>query len=243
MPTSPKKLIAISDIHGRYDALRSLPLERFLESGYKVLFMGDYVGYGKQCVEVIEYLLALKDRYKDKVIILYGNWEDMLMTALFSTERDERDTMIKIMYSRGFSNEFKRIKQNKDKAKKLQDCMLMSYIDEDYCFTHAGINSGIVDLPKVKLEDIVKVSSKEDILWSMDFLEDDAEEIWRNDLRFVVGHVPVTKLNSDGKAKPFVNGVAIGIDFGASSVKGCLGYIRFDENGNRSYNAVPSIQR
>ena len=74
--TTPKKLIAISDIHGRYDALRKLVDKKLLIDGYKFVFMGDYFGYGKQSIEVIEYLTYLKLKYGDQIVLLYGNWED-----------------------------------------------------------------------------------------------------------------------------------------------------------------------
>ena len=71
------------DIHGQYyDMLRlfeygGLPPE----SNY--LFLGDYVDRGRQGIETICLLFALKVKYPDKVNLLRGNHESGSVTRIY----------------------------------------------------------------------------------------------------------------------------------------------------------------
>lgn len=244
--TTPKKLIAISDIHGRYNALRKLVDEKLFIEGYKFVFMGDYFGYGKQSIEVIEYLTYLKLKYGDQVVLLYGNWEDMIEEALFGDTKEIRNSTIKALYSRGFGDGFKQIKYNQDNLGKVKLFFTLlngrtAYIDGDYCFVHAGVYLPKLETGNCSLEELILSSTIEDALWAFDFIEY-ASNI-DNKYKFVVGHVPVQNITKEkeDKIKPFISGCVIGINFGASKVKGYLGYIKFDENGKFSYKKVPSL--
>ena len=50
----------------------------------KLLFLGDYVDRGPYGPEVILYLLTLKVRYPDKVVLMRGNHESREMTSAFN---------------------------------------------------------------------------------------------------------------------------------------------------------------
>lgn len=279
---TPKKLIAISDIHGSYEALRQLVNEDYLKDGYTIVFMGDYIGYGKQSIEVIQYLIYLKKKYGEQVILLYGNWEDMLQIALFDKNREEKSEKIKVLYKRGFANDFKSINNNFDLKNMFNyffTQLQMYYTVDDYCFVHAGVNIDAL-LNGESLENVLEKSSKEDLLWNLSFIDDlsiiknpfiitnpigeflpndpsikhlyhlhdlFADNIDKTKYNLVVGHVPVQYLAKDleielNTVKPIVFGPVLAIDFGASKPKGhqgYLGYVKFDENGKRTYRTVP----
>ena len=265
--TNPKKLVAIGDIHGRYDALQSLFGEAIFADGYRVVFLGDYVGYGKQNKEVLQYIVYLQKKYPQQVFALWGNWEEMMYQALFNEDSSYRDDYIKVMRSRGFENEFKKLKNDEEIRSIVQqypESLRKFFIDGTFCFSHAGVNVQAVK-QQLPLEEITNLSSLDDLLWDSGFTQKMVKV--RVPYTFVIGHVPVqclceevdveqkhsslanvflgitpTRIPSKNvEVKPFVVGNVIGIDFGSSRKKGFLGYIKFDENGKRTYRKVPSI--
>lgn len=236
---SPRKVIALSDIHGCYDALRSLSLEHYIADGYRVVFMGDYIGYGNKSVEALKYVISLRNRYPEQVIVLMGNWEDMLHTALFHEDKQERDLMAKILYKKRWGKEFQQFRKNsalRKIVKSFPDIMDTAYTDGNYCFVHAGVNPVSV-LISPSLDKIITDSEFDDMIWNFDFIDNAAS--LDSPYRFVVGHRPVQNItNKKDDVKPYVSGCVIGVDMGASKKKGYLGFIRFDENGRRSFRIV-----
>ena len=71
------------DIHGQYyDMLRLFEYGGMPpESSY--LFLGDYVDRGRQGIETISLLFALKIKYPDKISILRGNHESASITRIY----------------------------------------------------------------------------------------------------------------------------------------------------------------
>lgn len=79
--SSPVKVCG--DIHGQYyDMLRLFEYGGFPpESSY--LFLGDYVDRGRQGLETICLLFALKIKHPEKVFILRGNHESASITRIY----------------------------------------------------------------------------------------------------------------------------------------------------------------
>jgi serine/threonine-protein phosphatase PP1 catalytic subunit len=79
--TSPVKVCG--DIHGQYyDMLRLFEYGGMPpESSY--LFLGDYVDRGRQGIETICLLFALKIKYPSKIFILRGNHESASITRIY----------------------------------------------------------------------------------------------------------------------------------------------------------------
>ena len=71
------------DIHGQYyDMLRLFEYGKMPpESNY--LFLGDYVDRGRQGIETISLLFALKIKYPGQIAILRGNHESASITKIY----------------------------------------------------------------------------------------------------------------------------------------------------------------
>jgi len=72
----------LGDVHGQFsDLLHFFEISNVEESSY--LFLGDYVDRGKQSLEVIVLLLALKLRRPDNFFLLRGNHECASITRIY----------------------------------------------------------------------------------------------------------------------------------------------------------------
>lgn len=80
--------LAIGDIHGCYDALRSLCDLVELRNDDTIITLGDYPNRGPNTNGVIEWLIALKSNYK--LLPLRGNHDIMMLNAR-GEEREYRD--------------------------------------------------------------------------------------------------------------------------------------------------------
>ena len=78
------KATIVGDIHGQFFDLcamiRKIDQISDDDENNKLLFLGDYVDRGPYGPEVVLYLLTLKIRYPDKVVLLRGNHESREMT-------------------------------------------------------------------------------------------------------------------------------------------------------------------
>ncbi len=86
-PTLDSCFYVIPDIHGQLYNLRLAtdricPLRRTDGVYDKLLFLGDYIDRDINSHLVVDHLISLKRRYKDQVILLKGNHEQMLLDAL-----------------------------------------------------------------------------------------------------------------------------------------------------------------
>jgi serine/threonine protein phosphatase 1 len=68
----------IGDIHGCADELRCLIDQLPLRGGDQLVFLGDYIDRGPASMEVVSFLLSLRQKF-DRVdfIFLKGNHQDM----------------------------------------------------------------------------------------------------------------------------------------------------------------------
>jgi len=85
-------IIAIPDVHGDYTALRDslkaaekkLRQECLVQTTpANLIFLGDLIDRGPQNLEVINHVVSLKERFKDRVNYICGNHEAMLFQFLY----------------------------------------------------------------------------------------------------------------------------------------------------------------
>ncbi|XP_073525865.1 uncharacterized protein [Phyllobates terribilis] len=144
------------DIHGQYQDL----LRLFEYGGYppnsSYLFLGDYVDRGKQSLETICLLLALKIRYPDNVYLLRGNHEDAKINRIY-----------------GFYDECKR-RFNVRLWKIFTDCFnclpVAALIDGKILCMHGGLSPELHELKQIddieRPTDIPDNGLLCDLLWS-----------------------------------------------------------------------------
>jgi serine/threonine protein phosphatase 1 len=86
-PTLSGCLYVIPDVHGMIYQLelicdRIFPLRHTGGVKDKLIFLGDYIDRRGTSPDVLDLLIELKDKYKDQIVFLRGNHEDMFMDAV-----------------------------------------------------------------------------------------------------------------------------------------------------------------
>ena len=190
------KIFAIGDIHGSIDRLQDLMQKIPIDfANDTLLFIGDYIDRGPGSVEVVEYLMALKKRVPE-IILLKGNHEDMLEKYLDGTDRftyllnGGQNTLDSYLSKTNRSDTFPIPTEHIDFYKSLR----LYYETEAYIFVHAGLR------PRIPLAS----QKTEDLLWIRDKFIYSKYNFGKP---VVFGHTPLEK--------PLVEPNKIGIDTGA----------------------------
>ena len=191
-----KRIFAIGDIHGCYDRLKALmekiPID-YSRDG--LVFIGDYIDRGPHSVEVVDYLIQLKNRFPE-VILLKGNHEDMLDKFLNGADRftyllNGGQQTLDSYLTKPVQSEFSPIPPDHMEFFK---SLRLFYETEEFIFVHAGLR------PRVPLES----QNTEDMLWIRDKFVSSKYDFGK---RVIFGHTPLKK--------PLVEPNKIGIDTGA----------------------------
>ncbi len=147
------KIIAIGDIHGEFDLLKSLIKKLNKEynlNDYQIVFLGDYIDRGEKSFEVVDYLIDFKKEYD--CIFLKGNHEDMLFNYLNATSYNDEELFL---YNGGLKtiNSYKEAGYDfqwdelPEEHGKFYESLKLIHETEDYFFVHAGIDPHIRDNP------------------------------------------------------------------------------------------------
>jgi serine/threonine protein phosphatase 1 len=194
-----KKIFAIGDIHGCYDRLKTLMGKIPIDCSRDTLvFIGDYIDRGPHPVEVVDYLIKLKNRFPD-VIFLKGNHEDMLDKFINGADRftyllnGGQQTLDSYLIKPVQSDQSKFFPIPPDHMKFFKSLRLF-YETEEFIFVHAGLR------PRVPLES----QNTEDLLWIRNKFVSSKYDFGK---RVIFGHTPLKK--------PLVEPNKIGIDTGA----------------------------
>jgi serine/threonine protein phosphatase 1 len=193
------KIFAIGDVHGCMDKLKVLiGAIRADQDNDTLLFIGDYIDRGKHGIEVVDYVLRLKNEYQN-VICLMGNHENMLLRYLEGMDEDMylENGGVATLDAYGISRR-DAIRKRKEKVyadhMRFFTTLKLYHETESYIFVHAGL------MPSVPL----KQQTTHDLLWIRNqFIEaeDDFGKI------VVFGHTPLQD--------PLIMANKIGIDTGA----------------------------
>ncbi|KKN67699.1 hypothetical protein LCGC14_0458430 [marine sediment metagenome] len=150
-------IIAIGDIHGEFDLLKSLITklkDNYNLKDYKIIFLGDYIDRGKDSFKVVDYLIESNKEYD--CIFLKGNHEDMLFNYLNDMSHRDKDLFL---YNGGImtidsykdaGHDFRWEKMPKEHGKFFESLELI-HETKDYFFVHAGIDPYFKDDPYAHL--------------------------------------------------------------------------------------------
>lgn len=139
-----KRLFAIGDIHGCFDALKELVECKIqLAQNDKLILLGDYIDRGDKSKEVVDYIIDLQERGYN-IIPLIGNHELLLLKAF----DDEKNKYKWLLNGGGETLKSFGIDSIKEILSKYLDFFknLKSYFSiENNLFVHAGFNDKIVN--------------------------------------------------------------------------------------------------
>ncbi|GAB6440196.1 hypothetical protein CON36_32105 [Bacillus cereus] len=233
------RYIVIAGIHGRYDEFEHL-LDKcadYLRAGYKLVLLGDYLGYGKQSKEVAKKILELADM--ERVIVLKGHWEDILYRAYRPESIHESEKYKKIIINkRSYLSLFELVDDKKllEEYLDLIEQMKLYHIDDKYLFAHSGVDFRMWRNCS-SFNMFLLNHTESHFLWNNSFYDDYLREYFTDKdfirksfpYTVVAGHVPTYKINpairNFYEYAPFVWENVIGVDFGASSKHGRLGAV------------------
>lgn len=148
--------IVIGDIHGQfYDLLHYFNIAG-LPPNSTFLFLGDYVDRGKNSVETMSLLIALKVKYPENIYLLRGNHETEELTEIYGFRTECLNKYTEKLYNKFIS---------------FFDMLPLAAVIEDRIFcVHGGISPDLNSIDEIeKIQRPLKVPDQglvADILWS-----------------------------------------------------------------------------
>ena len=179
------RLLAISDIHGCLNKLKSLLDEvKYNPNKDKLILLGDYVDRGQQSIETLLYVGELID---NGAIAILGNHDEMFKELLESNQLEYALSQ-RYYYQQGTAVTIEQyLELNKEKQKRVIDILnnlKLYYEYENYIFVHAGLDC------KKSIDN----QKYEDYFWIRN-------EFYKNkgiDNKIIIfGHTPTCNLNSN----------------------------------------------
>lgn len=156
-------VLAIGDLHGRYDLLHKVLKNVAPEAGSaRLVFLGDYIDRGPDSARVIERLIKLKQARPDS-IMLAGNHEKALLKLLDShyggywAENFLLNGGQATLDSYGLT--LKKVYNMPGSHKKFLKSLPVYWQNEDYLFVHAGLKPG-VPLDRQSSQDMLTIREK-----------------------------------------------------------------------------------
>lgn len=176
------RTLVISDIHGEYERLMSvLNKADYKPNKDKIVFIGDYIDRGPDSYKVVRYILQLKAKYKDNVVLLKGNHEDIACGYIkdyISQQLFFYNGGHKTLKSYSLAN--KSVYDFEQDIKYLGNLSLY-YETDEFLFVHAGIREGMS----------IENQSEEDLLWIRD---DFLFKGWQDYPKIIIhGHTPLSE--------------------------------------------------
>ncbi|MDR2388102.1 MAG: serine/threonine protein phosphatase [Deltaproteobacteria bacterium] len=173
------RIFAIGDIHGCRVKLDELlaKIDWRPENHEKLIFLGDYIDRGPDSYGVVERVLELKNRWRERVVALKGNHEQMFINFFLGRESIA-------LSSNGTSCTIKSYHDHQPFPPAHVDFYneLVLYHETDrHIFVHAGLRPG---LP-------LSHQSEDDFLWIRDEFLDSNYDFGKT---VVFGHTPLRQV-------------------------------------------------
>jgi len=143
------KIFAIGDIHGCFDQLQALIKSLDIDKQCDTLvFIGDYIDRGSSVKEVVDYVIKLRNEFKN-VVCLMGNHEHMLLRFLAGIDEEMylynggTATLFSYGISRSSMPQTRKAAIPADHLLFFQS-LLPYYETKGYIFVHAGLMPGLL---------------------------------------------------------------------------------------------------
>lgn len=168
------RIYAVGDCHGCFYTLLDLMNKLPLESGDKLIFVGDYIDRGPHSKQVVEYVKSLTDA--GQAIALMGNHEKMCIDTYtgsgywgqtwmqnggdttidsYDTRSEDERKHPKIFDEEARNEWLANLPRVSKEHVEWMQSLPLYHIDGDYMFVHAGID------PEVEIE----YQTEDDMLW------------------------------------------------------------------------------
>lgn len=200
-----ERYFIIGDIHGHLSKLKKIIslIQKDMKESDSFIFLGDYIDRGPASFEVIEYLIALSEKYK--ITFLTGNHEDMFMR--FLTKGDNYSNYIRNGGGYTIKSYIENLKDFfiPESHKIFFRNLKLYYENEEFIAVHAGLNPNVPD---------IKQQKKSDIIWIReDFYR--FPQKWQKTVIF--GHTPTPYINNSDSVYFDETRNIIGLDTNAMS--------------------------
>ena len=180
--TPYKRILAVGDIHGKFNALKSLWKKLHVTDDDLVIFLGDYVDRGEGIANVLKWVINQSSARKN-FIFLRGNHEQMMLNALTRTDGNRAVWLINGGQNTVFAlrnlinNKIFTLNDIVNFAENLPLSYSITIGGRRYFFCHAGVN------PKVSLDEQTETY----LLWSREefFVYYEDEPV------IITGHSPI----------------------------------------------------
>ena len=220
-------LFIISDIHGMYKQFEELLAHWDRES--QLVILGDMIDRGEYSYEVVQRVMELQKQYPEKVTVMKGNHEDMLMYYIDGRMKDPTPFLVN-----GGSEMLRSfIKDLDEEAVEQNAAILRTQFAEEMEFlksarhfyqvgnlliAHAGFNSSLEDWQQ---------TSPEDFLW----IRNHYEKANKTGFISIFGHTPTRNMHEVDDIWISPCGTYIGID-GGCAYGGQLNALLISEQGD-----------
>jgi serine/threonine protein phosphatase 1 len=187
-----RRIFAVGDIHGCRKKLEDLliKIDWRPENHEELIFLGDYIDRGPDSFGVVEKVLELKNKWRERVIALKGNHEQMFVNFISGQDNIQ-------LASNGVSLTIRSYHRNSpfpvSHIKFYQDLVLY-HETENHIFVHAGLRPGLA----------LTEQTEHDFLWIRDEFLESSFDFGKT---VVFGHTPFKE--------PFIYPGRAGLDTGA----------------------------
>jgi serine/threonine protein phosphatase 1 len=138
------RIFAVGDIHGCRDKLEQLlvKIDWRPENHEELIFLGDYIDRGPDSFGVVERVLELKNRWRERVVVLKGNHEQMFLNLISGKVEISKISLT----SNGMPLTIRNYLQNKPFPVShftFYDNLDLYYETSRHIFVHAGLRPGV----------------------------------------------------------------------------------------------------
>lgn len=243
------KILVASNIHGRYEELTNL-LHRvnnntLLTSFDRIVFMGDYIGFGEKNQEVIRFLMECQQK-SDKVVLLKGEWEDALYQVMRGATREIQKEAFQLFVDHDQVDMLKALRQDETLLNRWLDTIedMPVFAEEGtYFISHAGLDMtrfnhvSTIEEFYTQLNEpnyVWTTGNETTYLWFYEEFEPDSFPY-----TIIMGQTPIHEILDESITEkndaPITCGHLYCVDFGAKYDEGSLGVVIFDDGNLKAY--------